>query len=480
MDNKESKKKSMWFLYEASITPMRCAELIERNKPVQENFFEIFSLILKKYLLLLNRREGVHFFFNVDSDEIHFIFHKYGPEIYKFESSEKRYKCKKEKDIRKFFEQLGFTGQRKKDQPQIKQIGVKTLKSFFGKIDLGITIAEDEKVMVIPFNWGEIDLGAFIIWGERNAKKKFRASGEDIQPWVSSWYRFLSELFVREYKVDKQTYLPSYFTSDWKKVAVLFADIRNFTPLTEILRNRLSQSSDTAGILGKIMREFCKEMCDIIHNNINCRIDKFMGDGIMVVCGEYENDHSKIVCEAIYVATEMVKKFEKLKIDWQEMAFGEGYNTEFNESVEIDLGIGIDFGSVFFDFLGDEVHREYSAVGDHVNFASRLQGMAAREDEKIHKKMPHIIISSTAFRCCKPWLKKIKELKLDIKGKSYQYKCFGIEPEDFDVPLYSNSQALGDWELAWKDNDSDWDHPQSSQKNKHKGEKRKGDKLECR
>lgn len=458
MDKSTGKEKSMRFLYEASLTPLKCIELIERNIPLQENLFNIFNFILKKLLFLLNKSEGIHFFINPKTDEIHYIYSKYYPNTDQLEPSEKKYVSIKGKNIKKWFEQIGVFAINKEDPPKIKNISDKSLKSLFEKIGLSVIVDEKQKAMIVPFNLGEINLGTFIIWGERNAEKKYEVFEDNILPWISSWYRFFSKFFAKEYKVDGQTYLPSYFTSVWKQVAILFADIRNFTPLTEILRNRYSNNNDgNRSLLRKIINEFCSKMCEIVKDNGMGRIDKFMGDEIMVIFGEDGGHPSKTVCEAIYVGLEMVETFNELKKGWQVEAFGPEFEIEFNESVEIDLGIGINFGHVFFDYLGKDIYQEYTAVGDHVNFASRLQGMAAREDDKTLEKDPHIIISSTAFRCSKPWLKEYKELKLDVKGKSYKYKCYGIEPENFNKKFFKKCKKKkgNDWKSFWISDDLD-------------------------
>ncbi len=315
--------------------------------------------------------------------------------------------------------------------------------------------------LFIPFDGNELNLGYFLIWGERNNKKKFIPSEQDMELWISSWYKFMANLIAREFKINKKTFLPEYFTAGWKQVAVLFADIRNFTTMTENLRVKRPYNGSESNGLNEIVNGFCSEMCQVI-SNTNGRIDKFMGDAVMVIFCEDGGHPSKVACEAINAAGEMVKSFQKRKKEWERKAFGKNFEIEFNESIEIDIGIGIDFGYVFFDYFGEYIHREYSAIGDHVNFASRLQGMAAKMHEETKKLRPHIIMSRTVYRFCKPWLREPKELTLDFKRESHHYKCYGIEPDQFDLALYNTSHSCGNWKSAWEK--GDMEPPYNSEK----------------
>ena len=59
--------------------------------------------------------------------------------------------------------------------------------------------------------------------------------------------------------------MPSYYSARWAKAAILFADIRNFTPLTEILRNVYARLGDQeTRIFREIMDTHCREMARIV------------------------------------------------------------------------------------------------------------------------------------------------------------------------------------------------------------------------
>ena len=108
-----------------------------------------------------------------------------------------------------------------------------------------------------------------------------------------------------------------------------------------------------------------------------------------------------------------------------------------NEDIEINLGIGINFGAVVFDHFGPPTHREYCAVGDHVNFAQRLESEAFRWDEDLGEMRPPILLSQTA----REYLKndegaesslidrEATPLRLYFKGKGHLHKVWGIPQE---------------------------------------------------
>jgi class 3 adenylate cyclase len=447
MLNKSNKtqKKRTWINYEASLTPYGCARLIERNEPLSASMVKVFSYLLEKFFILCNRKKGFHLFINPELDEVHYLYRGVR------NSNSALYQCIKETGIREWLRKEELLHLKEVDgAPQIRNIDKDTLKALLKKMNFDST-ANYQQGLLLPFDYGEINLGRFVIWEKRNLKREHKEVSEHtLLGWIAAWYSFLVKLFCREYRVDKSTYLPSYYSIGWKRAAILFADIRNFTPMTEMLRNAYSHREEDPGRLRQIVNEYCSEMARRIQERNQGRIARFMGDGVMAVFGEYDHHPSKIVSRAVYVACQMVKKFRELKQNWEEIAFGQGYELEFNEAVEIDLGIGIDFGTVLFDYLGDNIHREYSVVGDHVNFAQRLQGAAAKEDETTQKRRPPILISRTAFRCCRPWLNKCSEVRLTPRGKGYEYICYGIEPQDFNESFFITCENNDDWEAPWK------------------------------
>lgn len=455
-EDSHSESVRIWVDYEAAMTLAGCTKRFHRNKTFISNLESIFAHLCKKFELLCNYQRSLHFFLN-SSLTIEFS-HK---EAHVLEASPSV-----AEDVEASYNRLMLTAadnevlvrymQREsggQTAPHIIDLTSDDLNKLLEIFNIKPHGSEMSTGILIPFNYGSINMGSFILWKQDSPKFEPRRSNDEaLRGWVSTYYTFLKSFFKREYQIFPQTYLPSHYSARWAKAAILFADIRNFTPLTEVLRNVYAKpgAQDTS-VFREIMDEHCKEMANIIQNGRG-RIDKFLGDGIMAIFGEHDPHPSKTVCRAVAAAVRMVERFTILRSGFLRKAFGGGYETEYNESVEVELGVGINYGTVLFEYLGDDQHREYTAVGDHVNFAQRLESQAARLDEHTNVRAPPILLSQTAERCVRPWINPngIEQVVISPKGKSQLYKVHGIRPESFHWGLYDQSEKFDDWDTPWR------------------------------
>lgn len=144
------------------------------------------------------------------------------------------------------------------------------------------------------------------------------------------------------------------FTTKREKISVMFADIRNFTYYSDI--------REPEEII-KILDDFLKSSSDIILKN-NGTVDKFMGDAIMAIFGApypLENTAEKAVLSAL----EIQQKIKELQSEWK----SKGYPS-------FEVGIGISSGEALVGIIGPKQKIEYTAIGNTVNLASRLEGLA--------------------------------------------------------------------------------------------------------
>lgn len=140
------------------------------------------------------------------------------------------------------------------------------------------------------------------------------------------------------------------------KVTVLFCDIRGFTSLSENM-----PPEDVVLLLN----EYFEHMVDVIIRH-NGTLDKFMGDGLMALFGAPVNDPYQEE-HAVRAALEMQQGLQKLSARWEQ----EG-------RASISVGIGINSGSAIVGNIGSSERMDYTAVGDTVNLAARLES-ATRE-----------------------------------------------------------------------------------------------------
>ena len=143
---------------------------------------------------------------------------------------------------------------------------------------------------------------------------------------------------------------------DTRELTLLFCDIRGFTPISE-------QFKTNPQGLTKLINRFLTPMTDIIMNN-GGTIDKYMGDCIMAFWNAPLDveDQRKL---AIKTSHEMIEHLKKLNAE-----------LEAENSLPINIGIGLNTGDVVVGNMGSNQRFDYSCLGDAVNLASRLEGQS--------------------------------------------------------------------------------------------------------
>lgn len=139
--------------------------------------------------------------------------------------------------------------------------------------------------------------------------------------------------------------------SESRELTVLFADIRNFTSISETLE---------PNELKALLNQFFGHMTRLIFDHRGT-IDKYVGDMIMAFWGAPVNDDGHAQ-SAVMAALDMLDLVEKLKPEFA----GQGLP-------EISIGIGLNTGMMSVGDMGSEYRRAYTVVGDAVNLASRLE-----------------------------------------------------------------------------------------------------------
>lgn len=138
-----------------------------------------------------------------------------------------------------------------------------------------------------------------------------------------------------------------------REVSVLFSDIRGFTGISENLPPEE---------LVEFLNRYLSPMTGIVLEEKGM-VDKYIGDAIMAVFNaplEVE-DHGARACSAALRMREALSSFNSR---WE----GSGYPA-------IEIGIGINTGEAVVGNMGAELKLNYTAIGDTVNLASRLEGM---------------------------------------------------------------------------------------------------------
>ena len=184
-----------------------------------------------------------------------------------------------------------------------------------------------------------------------------------------------------------------------REVAVLFSDIRGFTKLAE------SMQPDQ---VVRFLNRYLKEVIDVI-DKAEGVVDKFIGDAVMALFGA-PIAHEDDVVRAVNVALQMLAVVEALNA-----------RADQEKTPRFDIGIGMHFGTVTVGNIGSHKKVEYTAIGDTVNLASRLEGLCKQYEQSI---MVSITVASV--------VKKSHPLrfidKIIVKGKSTPTQIFTILP----------------------------------------------------
>ncbi len=142
-----------------------------------------------------------------------------------------------------------------------------------------------------------------------------------------------------------------------KRITVFFSDIKGFSSLSEELE---------AETLTDLLNTYLTEMAKIAIKH-NGTIDKFMGDGIMVIFGDARSEGLKGDClRCLSMAIEMRKKMKELQSVW--------FNQGIKKPLSIRMGINTGFCTV--GSFGTSHYMDYTVLGTHVNLASRLEAAA--------------------------------------------------------------------------------------------------------
>lgn len=175
-----------------------------------------------------------------------------------------------------------------------------------------------------------------------------------------------------------------------REVTILFTDIRNFTRMSNA-----STPNKTLNFLNGYF-EVVTEQIEL-HGGI---VDKYIGDSVMAIFGAPVTypDHAS---RAVSAALEIHKALRK-----------------FNRSRKIDIrtGIGIHTGRVTMGNIGSSSRLNYTAIGDGVNLASRIEGLT--------KKFGVPILVSAATTRAAPEFRFVEIDEVQVKGRPDNEKIY--------------------------------------------------------
>jgi adenylate cyclase len=190
---------------------------------------------------------------------------------------------------------------------------------------------------------------------------------------------------------------------DRSHITVLFSDIRGFTSISE--------GMDPKALLD-LLNEYFSLMSPVMLKHDGTH-DKYIGDAIMGFYGAPIGcaDHAR---QAVATAVEMLELNEKLRSErpgW------------------FDIGFGINTGDAVTGFVGARDGAvSYSAIGDTVNLASRLEGL-----NKEHGT--HILISESTCMFVRDAFECVPIGEIKVKGKKEPVRVFEVQGRKGQPPI---------------------------------------------
>jgi len=180
-----------------------------------------------------------------------------------------------------------------------------------------------------------------------------------------------------------------------KQVTVLFADVANYTSISE----KLGPEN-----IHQIMDGCFKILLDEIHR-YEGTINQFTGDGVMALFGAplALEDHAQRACHAA------------ISVQRALINYGERIQNEFGTIFK--MRIGINSGPVVVASIGDDLRMDYTAVGDTTNLASRLESMASPDS---------ILVSRDTFRLARDFFEFKTLGPVQVKGKKEPQEAFEL------------------------------------------------------
>ena len=192
-----------------------------------------------------------------------------------------------------------------------------------------------------------------------------------------------------------------------RELTILFADLRNFTSLSEKV---------SAETLVEIMNEYFTLATRHVQDSQGT-VDKFIGDAVMAFWNAPldQSNHRELARNAV---VRMKKDFDALSLSWSE---------RFSLKEPVRIGVGLHSGRAVVGNVGGAGRFNYTALGDEVNTASRLEGIC-----KVYGI--GILASESVVESAPEWLEVDC---IQLKGQTKSVRLF--------TPIVNP-----DWSAPWK------------------------------
>jgi adenylate cyclase len=184
-------------------------------------------------------------------------------------------------------------------------------------------------------------------------------------------------------------------------ITVFFSDLRGFTSLSERMEPE---------IVAEMLKEYLSEMTQVVFQHKGT-VDKYIGDCVMALWNAPFDDPEH-AANAVRTALDFQERTLAVSAKWEEKLGG-----------KIRNGCGINTGEAVVGTMGSRQRLEYTAIGDTVNLAARLESITKDYNSSI-------IISESTHDYIKGQFMTRELGAVTVKGKTRPVKIFAVLPTD--------------------------------------------------
>lgn len=194
----------------------------------------------------------------------------------------------------------------------------------------------------------------------------FNSLSVSVNNLLSTFQKFVSKDVVSKAYTDHTIKLEG----KQRELTILFSDIKSFTYRTETLGNEIID----------LLNVHYNGVIHDVHEQ-NGVIGSIIGDAILAIFGTYGTGYKKSLqaidagWEITYITAELRRKMQAQRKKIEEKRKLTAAEERVYKAVLLDVGVGIDGGTVFYGNIGSDEHMTNTVIGDNVNSASRLEGV---------------------------------------------------------------------------------------------------------
>ena len=243
------------------------------------------------------------------------------------------------------------------------------------------------------------------------SEAKLTSANETLGKLTANLSRFVPDTVVKALLADNQDAVTH---TSRQEITVFFSDIVGFTALTEQLEPEK---------LAQIMADYFTEMAHICHE-WGGTLDQFIGDAIVIFFGAPDSAGTQEDAKrAVFMARDMQMAMTKLRDKWA----SEGFTKSFH------IRMGLSTGYCNVGNFGSQERLHYTALGNAMNEAARIQALAAAGD---------ILLAEETYLLIRQQVRCAQDKQVQLKGRANQTILYRVLPTDDEdsTPLITRQQ----------------------------------------